>query len=48
MLWLGWLALIAFFVFCWQVMTQNTIWAFVSDAPSQAGDIGSRMFPPRW
>jgi phosphonate transport system permease protein len=48
MLWLGWLALIAFFVFCWQVMTQNTIWAFVSDAPSQAADIGSRMFPPRW
>ena len=47
MLWLGWLALIAFFVFCWQVMTQNTIWAFVSDAPSQAADIGSRMFPPR-
>ena len=47
-MWLGWLALIAFFVFCWQVMTQNTIWAFVSDAPSQAGDIGSRMFPPRW
>ena len=48
MLWLGWLALIAFFVFCWQVMTQNTIWAFVSDAPSQAADIGSRMFPQRW
>ncbi len=47
-MWLGWLALIAFFVFCWQVMTQNTIWAFVSDAPSQAADIGSRMFPPRW
>lgn len=48
MLWLGWLALVAFFVFCWEVMTQNTIWAFVSDAPSQAADIGSRMFPPRW
>ena len=47
-MWLGWLALIAFFVFCWQVMTQNTIWAFVSDAPSQAGYICSRMFPPRW
>ncbi|GAB5377305.1 MAG: phosphonate ABC transporter, permease protein PhnE [Acuticoccus sp.] len=47
-LWVGWLALVALFVFCWQVMTKDTIWAFVSDAPSQAADIGSRMFPPRW
>lgn len=45
--WFGWLALVALFVFCWQVMTQNTIWAFVLDAPSQAADIGSRMMPPR-
>lgn len=48
LLWLGWLALVAFFVFCWQVMTQTTIWAFVVDAPTQAADIGSRMVPPRW
>lgn len=47
-LWLGWLVLIAFFIFCWQVMTKTTIWAFVYDAPRQALDIGSRMFPPRW
>lgn len=45
--WFGWLALVALFVFCWQVMTQNTIWAFVADAPRQAADIGSRMMPPR-
>lgn len=45
--WFGWLALVALFVFCWQVMTQNTIWAFVTDAPRQAADIGSRMMPPR-
>lgn len=48
LLWVGWLALVALFVWCWQVMTQNTIWAFVQDAPSQAADIGSRMVPPRW
>ncbi len=48
LLWAGWLALVALFVYCWQVMTENTIWAFVYDAPSQAADIGSRMFPPRW
>jgi phosphonate transport system permease protein len=47
-MWVGWLALVALFVFCWQVMTQNTIWSFVLDAPEQAADLGSRMFPPRW
>ncbi|MFK7962406.1 MAG: phosphonate ABC transporter, permease protein PhnE [Burkholderiaceae bacterium] len=46
--WIGWLALVALFVFCWQVMTADTIWSFVADAPRQAADIGSRMFPPRW
>ncbi|MBU2961285.1 phosphonate ABC transporter, permease protein PhnE [Citreicella sp. C3M06] len=48
LLWLGWLALVALFVWCWQVMTQSTIWAFVLDAPDQAADIGSRMLPPEW
>jgi phosphonate transport system permease protein len=46
--WGGWLALVALFVFCWQVMTRDTIWAFFFDAPTQAADIGSRMMPPRW
>lgn len=46
--WFGWLLLVALFVFCWQVMTRDTIWAFVWDAPTQAADIGSRMLPPRW
>lgn len=46
--WFGWLLLVALFVFSWQVMTKDTIWAFVWDAPKQAADIGSRMVPPRW
>ncbi|MDX1606372.1 MAG: hypothetical protein R3202_09270, partial [Candidatus Competibacterales bacterium] len=46
--WCGWLAGVALFVYCWQVMTTNTIWAFVWDAPSQIADISSRMVPPRW
>ena len=46
--WLGWLALVALTVFCWRVMTANTIWAFVEDAPRQAADIFGRMLPPRW
>ena len=48
LLWAGWLALVALFVWCWQVMTKDTIWFFVIDAPAQAADIGSRMMPPRW
>jgi phosphonate transport system permease protein len=47
-MWMGWLALVALFVVCWQVMTRDTIWAFVADAPRQAADIGGRMVPPRW
>lgn len=46
--WLGWFWLVALTVVCWQVMNENTIWAFVSDAPKQAADIGSRMMPPAW
>lgn len=48
LIWGGWFALVALFVYCWQLMTANTIWVFVSDAPRQAVDIGGRMLPPRW
>ena len=47
LLWAGWLAAVALTVWCWQIMTETTIWAFVYDAPRQAADIGSRMVPPR-
>jgi len=47
-IWAGWFALVALTVWCWEVMTANTIWSFVSDAPEQATDIASRAFPPRW
>ncbi|MFP4126629.1 MAG: phosphonate ABC transporter, permease protein PhnE [Alphaproteobacteria bacterium] len=46
--WAAWFALVLLLVWCWQLMTQETIWAFVFDAPRQAADIGERMFPPRW
>jgi phosphonate transport system permease protein len=46
--WAGWFALVLLLVWCWQLMTKETIWAFVLDAPRQAADIGGRMFPPRW
>ncbi len=44
----GWLALVALTVFCWRVMTEDTIWDFVASAPAQAADIFGRMLPPRW
>ena len=47
LIWFGWLAAVALTVWCWQLMTETTIWAFVYDAPRQASDIGSRMIPPR-
>lgn len=39
---------VALFIFCWQIMTEQTLWGFVLDAPRQAADIGGRMWPPRW
>ena len=46
-LWFGWLLLVALFVWCWQLMNRETMWFFVADAPRQAADIGSRMWPPQ-
>jgi phosphonate transport system permease protein len=46
--WFAWLIGVALVVFCWRVMTADTMWPFVFDAPRQAADIGSRMLPPRW
>lgn len=43
-----WVLLLAFISWTFQVMTQDTIWAFVTDAPAQFKDIGSRMMPPAW
>jgi phosphonate transport system permease protein len=44
----AWVLLLAFVSWAFQVMTQDTIWAFVLSAPAQAQDIGSRMMPPAW
>ncbi|ODS92036.1 MAG: phosphonate ABC transporter, permease protein PhnE [Comamonas sp. SCN 65-56] len=45
---MAWVLALAFVSWTFQVMTQNTIWAFVADAPAQVADIGSRMLPPAW
>ena len=46
--WFAWLLAVALFVFCWQLISRNTTWSFVWDAPEVAGDLFSRMVPPAW
>jgi phosphonate transport system permease protein len=47
-IWLGWLAGTALFVYCWQLISETTMWGFFWDSPRVAADIGSRMLPPKW
>ncbi|MGQ9724954.1 MAG: phosphonate ABC transporter, permease protein PhnE [Tepidimonas sp.] len=44
----SWVLALAFVSWAFQVMTKDTIWAFVANAPAQMKDIGSRMMPPAW
>jgi phosphonate transport system permease protein len=45
---MAWVLTLTFVSWTFQVMTEDTIWSFVLDAPAQAGDIGGRMMPPAW
>jgi len=46
--WAAWLAGAAIFIYCWELISDKTIWAFVADAPAQAADLAVRMVPPDW
>jgi phosphonate transport system permease protein len=46
--WAAWLAATAVFVYCFQLISDKTIWPFVYDAPVQAADLAARMVPPDW
>jgi len=46
--WFGWLVGIALFVYCFQLISERTIRAYVWDAPEQAADLLDRMVPPQW
>jgi phosphonate transport system permease protein len=48
LVWAAWLFAVALFVGCFQLISDKTIWAFVWDAPQQAGDLAVRMVPPDW
>ncbi len=47
-IWAGWFVGTALFVYCFHLVSEKTIWAFVWDAPAQAADLGARMVPPAW
>lgn len=47
-IWAGWFFGTAIFVYCFQLISEKTIWAFVIDALAQAMDFGNRMYPPEW
>ncbi len=46
--WLLWLVGLVVLVICFRFISGHTIWVFVLDAPEQAADLVSRMFPPDW
>ena len=46
--WVCWLISIAVIMYAWHMISEKTVWFFVTDAPTQAADIGSRMVPPKW
>jgi phosphonate transport system permease protein len=48
LVWAGWLSGTALVVWCWQLISAETMWIFVQDSPSVAADIGRRMLPPAW
>ena len=46
--WVFWLIGIAIIMYAWQMISEKTVWFFVTDSPSQAADIAARMVPPKW
>jgi phosphonate transport system permease protein len=46
--WASWLAGTAIFVYCFELISEKTVWAFVWDAPVQLEDLAARMVPPDW
>ncbi|MEL7542298.1 MAG: phosphonate ABC transporter, permease protein PhnE, partial [Pseudomonadota bacterium] len=39
---------VAIVAYAWKLVSDKTVWFFVSDAPRQAADMASRMVPPKW
>ena len=47
-IWLCWLIGIAITMYCWKLISDKTVWFFVTDAGKQAADLAGRMVPPKW
>ncbi|MGI9462644.1 MAG: phosphonate ABC transporter, permease protein PhnE [Aestuariivirgaceae bacterium] len=47
-IWGGWLIGIAIVGYCWKLVSDRTVWFFVTDAGRQAADMAARMVPPKW
>ena len=47
-IWAGWMLGGMLFVFCWALISENTIWEFLYDADEQAASLIGRMMPPDW
>jgi len=47
-IWAGWLVGLAILSYCWKLVSDKTIWFFVTDAHIQAADLAARMVPPKW
>ena len=48
LIWAAWLLGAALFIYCFSLISEKTIWVFVTDAPAQAADLAVRMVPPDW
>jgi phosphonate transport system permease protein len=48
LVWAAWLLGAALFIYCFSLISEKTIWVFVTDAPAQAADLAVRMVPPDW
>jgi phosphonate transport system permease protein len=46
--WAGWMLGGMLFVWCWALISENTIWEFLYDADEQAASLLGRMIPPDW
>ncbi len=43
-----WTIVLVIVAWCWTIISKQTEWSFVADAPKQALDLIGRMLPPKW
>ncbi len=47
-IWAGWMLGGMLFLWCWKIISDNTIWEFLEDAGAQGLSLVGRMLPPDW